>query len=133
MKRFLSITLILCMAVLMVSCGKKETKDDATLKAEISGKTFVWEKEGFGGDFTIKLDEYGQFEYYVGLLSSYIGHGNWEVKDGVLTLQATVDSDDVFNFSVENGKLVFIAEGSDGFRGGDVTVEDGDKFLLKEE
>ena len=53
---------------------------------DVAGKTFVWEKEGAGGDFTITLNEDGTYEYYVGFLSSYIGSGNWTVEGSELTM-----------------------------------------------
>ena len=88
--------------------------------------------EGIGGDFTITLSESGRFQYYEGMLSSYIGMGHWTVEDGILTLKDDVglgkiiDNEDgtasfentegfVNRFKMEDGKLVFIAEGSDNF------------------
>ena len=94
---------------------------------DFAGKTYVWEKEGFGGDFTITLDEDGKYTYYVGYLSSYIGMGKWKVEDGVLTMTENTGYDLVFRFSVKDGELVYIKEGSSEFMY--VTVGDGDRFV----
>ena len=91
------------------------------------GRTFVWEKEGFGGDFTITLNEDGTYEYYAGYLSSYIGQGNWTVTGSELTMTETSGYDLTFHFTVKENELVYIAEGSSGFAY--VTVEDGDRFI----
>ncbi len=96
-----------------------------------AGKTYVWEKEGFGGDFTITLDEDGKYTYYVGYLSSYIGMGEWKIEDGVLTLTENSGYDLTFRFRVGDGELVYIKEGSSEFM--HVTVEDGDRFVLTDE
>ena len=91
------------------------------------GRTFVWEKEGFGGDFTITLNEDGTYEYYAGYLSSYIGQGNWTVTGNELTMTETSGYDLTFQFTVKENELVYIAEGSSKFAY--VTVEDGDRFI----
>ena len=93
----------------------------------VSGNTYIWEKEGFGGDFTITLNEDGTYEYYVGYLSSYIGLGNWSLEGDKLTMTETTGFDRVFHFTVEDEKLIFVLEGSSEF--GHVKVEDGDCFI----
>ena len=70
-KRIVICILVLGMA-LSLACGKT----DGSLRDSVAGKTFVWEKEGFGGDFTITLNADGTYQYYEGYLSSYIGFGN---------------------------------------------------------
>ncbi len=104
---------------------------DKTMKneiGEIGRNTYVWEKEGFGGDFTITLQNDGTYSYYAGMLSSYIGSGKWTVNDGILTMTETTGYDRTFRFSVKDDALVFISEGSDKFMY--VTVENGDRFIM---
>lgn len=113
-----------------VACAKKTDKvPDET----VSSGVYVWEKEGFGGDFTITLREDGTYEYYEGFLSSYIGTGTWTVEDGVLAMREDRElcgNDFVFRFTVQDGALVYRADGSDKFLYTD--VQDGDRFLHAE-
>ena len=125
MKRIVICILVLGMA-LSLACGKT----DGSLRDAIAGKTFVWEKEGFGGDFTITLNADGSYQYYEGYLSSYIGFGNWTVKDGTVVLTEQGGQDAVYRFAVQDGALVYLADGSDRFLYTDVT--DGDRFLPTE-
>ncbi len=114
------------------SSGEKEDSIPIDDKASVPRKTYVWEKEGFGGAFTITLYDDGTFEYYVGYLSSHIGLGNWEIdkKDSLLRLSEETDKDDpnLFTFEVQAGKITYIANESSDFMY--VTVEDGDSFVL---
>ncbi len=120
MKRIL--VLLLACVMLAASACAKGVEPDA-----LAGRTFKWEKDGFGGDFTISLFEDGTYRYYEGYLSSYIGFGNWTLKDGVLTLTETGGYDFVFRFAVKDGALVYLADGSSRFLYTD--VQDGDRFL----
>ena len=97
-----------------------------------SGKNYVWEKEGFGGDFTITLYEDGTFQYYVGPLSSHIGIGIWSEKNSVLSLTEETGADYcyLFTFEMKEDRIIFKADESNKFL--NVTVEDGDSFLLKD-
>lgn len=92
----------------------------------IAGKTYVYEKDGFGGEFGIKLNDDGTFSYYEGMFSSYVGHGNWRVEGGELVLSDD-DHDFVNHFKINGGDLLFIADGSDNFM--HVKAKDGDRFL----
>ena len=92
----------------------------------IGGNSYVWEKEGFGSNFVITLVKDGTFSFYEGMWSSYIGLGNWTVKDGILTLTEK-NNKRTYRFSAAAGALVFIGEGSDRFVY--VSVMDGDKFI----
>ena len=123
MKRILAFILAFGMIVTMTSCAKK----DSAAEADIAGKTYVWEKEGAGGDFTITLSKDSTYEYYEGYYSSYIGMGNWKLEKGILTMTENSGYDFVFRFSVQDGELRYIADGSDPFLY--VQVEDGDRFL----
>ena len=102
--------------------------DGAGINHGAGEKRYVWEKEGCGGDFTISVFEDGTYEYYEGYLSSYIGSGTWDISDGILTLRENSGYDFVFRFSIVNGNLVFISEGSSRFIYTD--VKDGDLFVL---
>lgn len=110
---------LLCVLLLLTGCAQKVSAGD------IADKTYVYEKPGFGGHFTITLDADGSFTYYEGMLSSYMGSGNWELDGDTVTIR-----DDggmgIFNFRVENGELVFTSEGSSAFMF--VKVADGEKF-----
>ena len=123
MKRILAFILAFGMIVTMTCCAKK----DAAAEADIAGKTYVWEKEGAGGDFTITLNKDSTYEYCEGYYSSYIGMGNWKLENSILTMTENSGYDFVFRFSVEDGNLRYIADGSDQFLY--VQVADGDRFL----
>lgn len=131
MKRILFLLLLAVLLTGPVACGKADAAD-AAFQEELGEKTFVWEKEGFGGDFTITLNEDGTYQYYTGYLSSYIGFGNWSVENGVLTMKENKElcgNDSVFRFAVGNDELTYLADGSNRFMS--VTVENGDRFLLR--
>ena len=122
MKRIVICILALGMA-LSLACGKT----DGSLRDAIAGKTFVWEKEGFGGDFTITLNADGTYQYYEGFLSSYIGFGTWTVENGAVILTEQGGQDSVYCFAVKDGALIYESDDSDRFLYTDVT--DGDRFL----
>ncbi len=96
------------------------------------GKTYVYEKEGFPDTFAITLYEDGTFTYYEGMLSSYIGNGSWEEKDGLITLtdDAFADNPLVNCLKYDGEDLVFVAQGSSNFIY--VKVEDGARFHYTE-
>ncbi len=93
--------------------------------------TFVYEKEGFGGSFTISLHEDGSFNFYEGPLSSYIGTGDWYQEGPLLTLYEDNEDYSVNHFLVGNGILVFAETDSDNFPY--IALQDGDKFILLDE
>ncbi|MBR6307264.1 MAG: hypothetical protein IKR39_01520 [Lachnospiraceae bacterium] len=108
-----------------------EVKHVPAFITESGGNIYVWEKEGFGGAFTITLYNDGTFQYYVGLFSSHIGSGTWFKDDSVLTLiedAAFTGYDATFTFEAQEDRLIYKQNKSAPFGG--VTVEDGDKFLL---
>lgn len=91
----------------------------------VTGHTYLYEGDGFGGDFTITLYSDGTYSYYEGLLSSYIGAGNWTLDGDMLSL--TDDAYSLVNrFRMEGDDLVFIEEGSTNFVY--LTLSDGAKF-----
>ncbi len=120
MKRAVIICGLLSLAVCLSLYFRK--KDDS-----LGGKTFIREKGGFGGDFTITLREDGTYEYYEGPLSSYIGTGTWSIRDGILTMKEMGGYCFIFRFDVKDDELVFRLEDSSSFLY--MTVEDGDRFV----
>jgi hypothetical protein len=96
--------------------------------AVIAGNTFVYEKEGTGSEFTITFNTDGTFEYYTGVLSSYLGAGTWEIKDDTVTMTEST-STKVNYLKINGSDLIYIAEGSDNFYG--IRVKDGEKFFVK--
>ena len=122
MKRIVICILALVMA-LSLACGKT----DGDLRDAIAGKTFVWEKEGCGGDFTITLNADGTYQYYEGFLSSYIGFGTWTIENDMVILTEQGGQNSVYRFAMKDGALVYIADGSDNFLY--VKASDGDRFL----
>lgn len=123
--RILSILLLAVLIVCVLgSCGNDHEVSDMN---EVAGKTYIWEKPGAGGRFTISLRADGTYQYYAGFWSSYIGMGNWTLKEGVVTLTETSGPDNVFRFAVEDGGLTFLAEGSSAFMY--VDVQNRDRFL----
>ena len=98
----------------------------STSSSEEEAAVYVYEKEGFGGPFTIALYPDGTFQYYEGYLSSYIGFGTWEMDGNLLTLREH-DYGLVNHFTITQEGLVFQAEGSDNFPYEEVA--DGERFL----
>lgn len=99
----------------------------------VSGKGFVYEKDGFPDKFGIKLYNDGSFTYYVGMFSSFVGYGNWSLDDDTLILTENADpqgNSKIFRFKVSGDTLGYIAEGSDNFM--HVKVSDGEKFTSGE-
>ena len=93
----------------------------------IARKSYVYENEGFMGNFTITLNTDGTFTYYEGGASSYIGRGNWEREDDVLTLS---DNDFPFvnRFLIAEDELIFIETGSTNFL--HIKVKNGERFFV---
>ena len=110
------------LALVLAGCSKAVTAE------ELAGNVYQYEKEGFGGAFTIRLEEDGTFTYYEGGLSSYIGNGNWSLEGETLTLQ---ERNRHFSFQAEKDCLVFQKEASGEFSY--LCVEDGAKFIAQAE
>ena len=121
MRKCITTILVLICMLCLAGCESKESN--------VAGKVYTYEKEGFGGDFCIYINEDGTFTYYEGMLSSYFGIGTWDVKKSVLTL---TDDDEmgfalVNHFRINGDKLIFIEEDSDNFLY--VNVKDGESFI----
>ena len=93
-------------------------------KYDVSNKTYTYSKEGFGGDFTITINEDGTTSFYEGYLSSYIGEGTWSIENDILFL-----NDNTFKnkFKIHDNELEFIEEGSMNFPY--VKVKNGERFV----
>lgn len=123
MKKRIGVILLLALAVCLAACGKGDNSG-------LSGRTYIYEKEGFGGgDFAITINEDGTFNYYEGMFSSYIGTGEWTIEDGLVTLS----DEDYMDFGLENyfrfdgTDLIFLEENSTNFSY--VEVADGERFV----
>ena len=91
----------------------------------IDGKTFVNEKDGIGGQFTISFNKDGTYSYYEGSLSSYAGGGTWTISDDMVILVEST-SGKKNKLRADGKDLVYIADGSDNFYY--IHVKDGEKF-----
>lgn len=127
MKRYMGFIAMLVCVALIGGCAQNNAK------REIANKVYVYEKDGFGGDFTIALKDDGTFSYYEGLLSSYIGMGTWDLDEEILHLSDTGMQSRVENyyFRLDDGNLVYLSENSDQFLY--VDVLDGERFLCDSE
>ena len=123
LKRRLFSALLLLLVLLAAGCSSQPA---AVTADDLADQVYLYEKEGFGGDFTITLNADGSFEFYEGVLSSYFGIGTWELDGDTVTL-TTDDGKFVNHFTVEDGALVCQSEDSTGFVY--LTVSDGEKFL----
>ena len=121
MRKYTIFALMLVFALISVGCGNQSVQP-----SDIADKTYVYEKDGFGGYFTITLNSDGTFQYYEGLLSSYIGKGSWELEGNTLTLSD--DRSAINYFTVESGKLIFQEKNSSNFL--HVTVSDGENLTF---
>ncbi len=118
-----AITFALALSVLsLYGCGGGLTADD------LAGRVYTYEGEGFGGDFTIALGEDGSFSYYEGMLSSYIGSGEWSFDGERLRLADVGMQDRVreLSFDAYGDVLTYVADESDGFIY--VDLPDGARF-----
>ncbi len=106
------------------------TDDKPEWDGKVSGKSYVYEGEGFGSDFVIRIDEDGAFSYYEGIFSSYFGVGTWTLDGDVLHLTDMGIQSKVrdFYFRVDEGELVFLAKRSDKFTY--LSIEDGERFSI---
>ena len=89
----------------------------------IEGRTWI--------NFSITLNPDGTFSYYETPISSFIGMGKYQIKDGILTLandKEFTGREDVFRFRIEGDRFYYIAEGSSNFDF--VKLDDGEEFVL---
>ncbi len=126
MKKFFALGLALVLALTLAGCESAPAN-------RVAGKTYVYEQDGFGGDFTITINNDGTYQYYEGLFSSYFGSGFWQLDGDVLTLSddAEIGYGLVNYFRADGNALVFQEENSSNFIY--VTVSDGERFLETEQ
>lgn len=105
-----------------------DAKAVSPYRAVIADKTYVYEKEGVGSDFTITFNADGTYGYYEGVLSSYKGAGTWKVTDDTVIMTEGI-SKKVNYLKIQGSDLVYIAENSDNFYY--ITVKDGEKFSVQ--
>ena len=74
MRRFIVCILMTVCIFGLAACGQPKSED---IRAMIVDKTYIYEKEGIGGNFTIHINDDGTFLYHEGPLSSYLGIGIW--------------------------------------------------------
>lgn len=85
-------------------------------------------EEGFGGPFTLTLEEDGTFYYSEGYLSSHIGLGSWDYDGQTVVLWDTTASQArKATFTVDGTSLIFVSDESDPFIYLD--LENGTEFL----
>lgn len=126
MKKYFACALITACLFNITACSRMEKS--LNIQNIIADKTYTYEEEGFGGNFTIHINNDGTFSYYEGPLSSYIGMGSWTLENDILVL-----SDDeqmgypfVNRFKVDGNDLVFVSENSSNFLY--IKVADGKRF-----
>ena len=123
MKKLLCVSLILTLAIFsLFSCSEAKNPN-----APVG--SYIFDGEGFGGDFQITVSSDGSFSYYEGMLSSYLATGEWSFEDGILCLEDK-HYDFVNYFEVDDDKLYFIEEGSTNFLY--IKLSDGAEFNFTE-
>ena len=91
-------------------CGKTKTED---VDNEIQN-IFIASHSGSYGTSSITLEEENKtFTYFFSIISSYIGHGTYEYKDGYLILESEID-EQTWVFKIVDKALVFDLSLSDG-------------------
>lgn len=119
-KTAILLAFVLCLSV-FTACGRTET---VYTDEDVTETVYTYEKGGFGGPFRIWIYKDGTFQYYVGMLSSYIGMGKWTVEDGILILR---DNGFENRFLIGEDMLTYLAEDSTGVLY--LKMEDGDRFF----
>ena len=100
---------------------------DKALDGDFTG-VYTYAGDGFGGDFTITLEEDGSYTFYEGFLSSYIGGGHWYAERREIYLAEENGFDLQFYFSAEDeDTLIYKGRYSDDFPY--IKVPDGGKFV----
>ncbi len=114
------IALLSILTLAFAACAKGDN--------DFAGKTYMYSK--YIGDvaFIINIKEDNTFSY----LSDFEGNfsdGTWKYDGEILTLTEIVDEETTIinKFRIEDGNLVFIAEGSDNFPM--ILIFDNQKFI----
>jgi len=111
-----------------------DPEDDKIYVTEISKDAlYLYEGEGFGSQFFIRLHSNGTFSYSVGSLSSYYGTGTWTLNKGILTMtdDTVLGLPYVNHYRVEGDTLYWQEKNSTGVMY--LALRDGDKFTLADD
>lgn len=132
MKKLIICSLMMVCLFNMAACGQQNSESE-NIQDVIDSKTYIYEKEGCGGSFTIQIKDDGTYTYYEGYLSSYIGMGDWVLDEGILILSDDKEMGYPFvnRFRVDIDDLFFISENSSNFLY--VKVTDGERFISTSE
>ena len=120
MNRIVALLLVILTLVCLVSCGKNQEEHS------LYGCYTFGDDPNMFMNFQLTLLEDGRFSYYASPLSSYIGAGEYVIEGDIITLTDEGSYSFVNRFRMEDGKLIFIEEGSSNFLY--VKLEDGDAF-----
>lgn len=120
-KRIIAIIALLVLAITVLSACAEKNYD-------FVDKNYIYEKLVNGEAFTITINKDGTF-VCTDNSSGVTDEGSWSYKDGNLTLTLKYDEDveRVNLFTIQDGNLVYVAEGSTGFSS--ATFDDGDRFI----
>ena len=110
--------------------GCEPTDEEKKLYTDgLSGKTFIYEKEGYDGPFTIGFNENGNYSYSISPLSSMAGGGSWKTSgDTLLLTERDSERNKVNCLKIDGDTLIYDAAASDGFW--QIKPDDGDKFSI---
>ncbi len=119
-KRIIAIITLLALAFVVLSACENHY--------DFADKTYIYEGLVNDETFTIQINNNGKF-VCTDNSSGLTDEGTWSYKDGTLTLTLKYDEDleGVNLFIIQDGNLVYVAEGSAGFSA--VTFDDGDRFI----
>ena len=109
MNRIVALLLVILTLVCLVSCGKNQEEHS------LYGCYTFGDDPNMFMNFQLTLLEDGRFSYYASPLSSYIGAGEYVIEGDIITLTDDGGYDFVNRFRMEEGKLIFIEEGSSNF------------------
>ena len=130
-KKLIICSLMMVCLFSMAACGQQNSESE-NIQDVIDSKTYIYEKEGCGGSFTIQIKDDGTYTYCEGYLSSYIGMGEWVLDEDILILSDDKEGYPFVNrFRVDKDNLYFISENSSNFLY--VKVTDGERFTSTSE
>ncbi len=124
------VALVACIAVAICFLTNPRKPEDRQITNSDLGKVYVYEKEGFFGDFTITLKDDNSFTYYEGFASSYIGAGTYSISGDTLVLYDmgyTSEAPWIFVFKIDGDTLIYDKAHSHDFIY--VHPDDGAKFI----
>lgn len=116
-KKNLFFCLVMLFAFTISACYREQDPNSGNLNNTIADRIYVLENGGFGGNFTIMLNDDGTYQYSEGSLSSYFGTGVWALDGDILCLSENVELGYPLTnwFRVEGNALVFLSEKSTNF------------------